>query len=605
MGFDSLFTGISGLNAYQDQIDLISNDIANVGTVGFKGQDMTFADLFYQSQGYASGPTQSSGGINPQQIGLGVKVNSIDTDFSQGGLETTGINTNLAVNGDGFFILQNEDGSGQPIYTRDGDFSLNSNGLLYDPASGMAVQGYMANSAGVVTAGGVTSNITIPIGLESQATGTGFGTKIGPAGDDNFDVAMGGNLDQSQWQAEEQGIIDGTGPGSGQTDTISTTVYDSLGNAHQAFVKYVPEATGATPASVAETGAGGDTTGAVTVTPGSLANVITITSQGPGNGYTISDANGNATTGTAGEAMTFDGASFTLSTPEPALGNANTLTITGATTGLPSSVNNSSGTAVAPATRWKVEVYFTDGTDVNGQSATEASPATLGYAYYDQNGQFINTSSSLGTAGSALTTDLHTLGSQPSIADGDELNISAWGVLNGNGASAPTGSGVGVAATGPIGLDFSNTTSLAAASGSAAGSGYTATVISQNGYAAGTLSNITVGQDGTITGSFTNGQDKTLGQVALATFQNEGGLSRVGGNGFQTTANSGLAQVSTANKGRFGAIIAGSLEESNVSLADEFTKMIVAQRAFEANTRGISTADQNLQDVIALRASEN
>jgi flagellar hook protein FlgE len=93
--------------------------------------------------------------------------------------------------------------------------------------------------------------------------------------------------------------------------------------------------------------------------------------------------------------------------------------------------------------------------------------------------------------------------------------------------------------------------------------------------------------------------------VALATFQNEGGLHRLGGNAFQQTANSGLAQIGVGTTGRFGAIVSGALEESNVSLADEFTKMIVAQRAFEANTRGISTADQNLMTVMNIRASEN
>jgi flagellar hook protein FlgE len=150
-----------------------------------------------------------------------------------------------------------------------------------------------------------------------------------------------------------------------------------------------------------------------------------------------------------------------------------------------------------------------------------------------------------------------------------------------------------------IGMDYSNTTSLASASGS--GSGYTATVVSQNGYPAGTLSNITIGQDGTVTGAFTNGQNKTLAQVALATFQNEGGLQRAGSNGFHSTANSGLAQIGSGASGRFGSIVSGSLEESNVSLADEFTKMIVAQRAFEANSKSISTADQMLQTAVQMK----
>src|SRR5579884_1952897 len=174
MGFDALFTGISGLNAYQSQIDMISNNIANVGTFGFKGQRMTFADLYYQSQnGYATAPSATSGGVNPQEIGLGVKTNTIDTNFSQGGLETTGVNTDLAINGDGFFILRNVNGTGQPIYTRDGAFSLNANGVLYDPATGLAVQGYMPGSNGTVNPSGQPTTITVPIGLAMQATATG------------------------------------------------------------------------------------------------------------------------------------------------------------------------------------------------------------------------------------------------------------------------------------------------------------------------------------------------------------------------------------------------------------------------------------------------
>src|SRR5690242_12630856 len=201
MGFDALFTGISGLNAYQSQIDMISNNIANVGTIGFKGQRMTFADLFYQSQGFASGPTQSNGGVNPMETGLGVKVNTIDTNFSQGGLQTTGINTDLALNGDGFFILRNADGTGQPLYTRDGAFSLNSNGVLYDPATGLAVQGFMANSNGTIASSGTPGTVTIPLGMQMQATATGGANavKLGPTNDQVFDMSMGGSLDQTQY----------------------------------------------------------------------------------------------------------------------------------------------------------------------------------------------------------------------------------------------------------------------------------------------------------------------------------------------------------------------------------------------------------------------
>src|SRR5579884_2978501 len=499
MGFDSMFTGISGLNAYQNQIDMISNDIANVGTVGFKGQRMTFADMFYQSQGFASAPTQTNGGVNPQEIGLGVKVNSIDTNFSQGGLETTGINTDLALNGDGFFMLRNADGSGQPIYTRDGAFSLNSNGLLYDPATGLAVQGFMANSNGTVSASSNPGPVTIPIGLKMQATATGSANaiKYGPSNNQNFDVSFGGSLDQQQYVAEAAVA------GTGTSKTISTTIYDSLGNAHQATITFSPV-----------------------------------------------------------------GPNTPVGGPPPAPAGA-----------LPATVTDINGNNTVPASRWSYTVTFADGT---------APTTNSGYVFFDQNGQYINTSS---TANAAAGT-VGTIGA-PSAAQGDLLTIpvSAAG-------PPPTGWAAGDnASASSIGLDFSTMTSLANTA--------TASVLNQNGFAAGTLSNITIGQDGTITGAFTNGQEKTVGQIAVATFQNEGGLHRIGGNGFQQTANSGLAQIGTANSGRFGAIVSGSLEQSNVSLADEFTKMIVAQRAFEANTRGISTADQNMHTVINIRGSEN
>ena len=125
--------------------------------------------------------------------------------------------------------------------------------------------------------------------------------------------------------------------------------------------------------------------------------------------------------------------------------------------------------------------------------------------------------------------------------------------------------------------------------------------VSQNGYAAGILSNITIGVDGTITGAFTNGQNQTLGRLAVASFANEGGLARMGGNRFSASANTGLAQYGFAAGGHLGTIEAGMLEQANVSIASEFTRMILAQRSFQANAKSITTADQNLATVIQLK----
>ncbi len=129
----------------------------------------------------------------------------------------------------------------------------------------------------------------------------------------------------------------------------------------------------------------------------------------------------------------------------------------------------------------------------------------------------------------------------------------------------------------------------------------TATTVSQNGYGQGTLSNIVIGQDGSITGSFSNGQQSTLAQLVLATFQNPQGLNNVGSSQFtnkpQTRA---WLRSIPPGSGQLGTIVSGSLEESNVDLSNEFVKMIEAQSAFTANSKSISVAQQNDQTVLNL-----
>lgn len=497
MAFDSLFIGVSGLTAFQNQIDVISNNIANVGTTGFKGQDVTFQDLLYQTQGYASAPSQTLGGVNAQQVGVGVKIGTIDTDFTQGGLQTTGINTNLAINGNGFFTLNNTNNGGSATYTRDGDFSLNQQGFLYDPASGKAVLGYPIQANGSISQVAPPQPIQIPFGLKSIAVGTGFGAKSGPSGDQNFDVSLGGNLNQTDYIT----AVSSAGVNVTAT-TITTTVYDSLGGSHEVQITYQP--------------AGAGFNGGESLTP-------------------------------------------------------------------PKTVLNAAGVAVTAATEWSYQVTSTDGS-LNGATTNLGT----GFIFYDQNGQFINTSSA-GNPPTAAT--VHVAGTAPSTATGDLFTVTQWN--NVAGANNATQVGAGTANPAEIGLDFSNMTALATAA--------TANTVSQNGFATGILSNITIGQDGTITGAFTNGQNTTLGRLALASFANEGGLTRLGGNQFSASANSGLAQYGFANNGQLGSIDAGALEQSNVSIASEFTKMILAQRSFEANAKSITTADQNLSTVIQLK----
>jgi flagellar hook protein FlgE len=191
----SLFSGISGLRAHQQMMDVVSNNIANVNTTGYKSSAALFETTFSQMLKSAGAPQAGSGGLNPAQVGLGVKLAAIDTDFSQGSAQTTGRSTDLMISGDGFFIVKR---GNEQLYTRAGDFSFDANGLLVDP-HGAAVLGWTGTNGSIDTNGPI-GQIQLPVAtlLPPIATST---------------VTMGGNL-----------------PTGTTTPLVtSTTVYDAQG----------------------------------------------------------------------------------------------------------------------------------------------------------------------------------------------------------------------------------------------------------------------------------------------------------------------------------------------------------------------------------------
>ena len=216
----SLFSGVSGMNANQDWIDAIGNDIANVNTTGYKSTEVQFEDLLSQSLSGATPPSGTStstttvGGINPTQVGLGVKVAGIETNFSAGSTEQTGNPLDLSIQGNGFFVVK---GSGQTYYTQAGSLSLDSNGDLVTP-NGDLVQGWAANSAGAVNTSAPLTTLSIPSNQQVPATTTS-------------NITFGGNL------AGQSGWTDPTSSSSssGSTSTpvgasTSVTVYTPNGS---------------------------------------------------------------------------------------------------------------------------------------------------------------------------------------------------------------------------------------------------------------------------------------------------------------------------------------------------------------------------------------
>ncbi|MFH0974275.1 MAG: flagellar hook protein FlgE [Spirochaetota bacterium] len=171
----SLFSGVSGLKNHQTRMDVVGNNISNVNTYGFKTSRVTFQDMLSQTIAGAAKPEENKGGVNPKQVGLGMTIASIDRLFTQGSLQTTGNQTDMAISGDGFFITGKGD---KKYYTRAGNFTLDKDGSLVSPANGLRVQGWMAtrNEKGekVVNTSGTVEDLVVPIYGKVEAKETTY-----------------------------------------------------------------------------------------------------------------------------------------------------------------------------------------------------------------------------------------------------------------------------------------------------------------------------------------------------------------------------------------------------------------------------------------------
>jgi flagellar hook protein FlgE len=204
----SLFAGVSGLRNQQTMMDVIGNNIANVNTVAFKAGRATFSELFAQTIRGASRPVGDNGGTNPMQVGLGMSINTLDTLFLQGNIETTNNNTDLAILGNAFFIVNKD---GQTLYTRAGRFDLDSTGRMVNPGSGAVLQGKMADATGTIPAGTTLADIIIDRDIKSPAKATSL-------------IEYAGNLDASA------DVYNAGPPPTGGITSSSISVFDSLGN---------------------------------------------------------------------------------------------------------------------------------------------------------------------------------------------------------------------------------------------------------------------------------------------------------------------------------------------------------------------------------------
>jgi flagellar hook protein FlgE len=241
----SLFAGVSGLKNHQTRMDVVGNNISNVNTYGFKTSRVTFQDMLSQTIAGAAKPEENKGGVNPKQIGLGMNIASIDKLFTQGSLQTTGNQTDLAISGDGFFVTSQGD---KKYYTRAGNFTLDKDGTLVSPANGLRVQGWMAtrNDKGekVVNKSGTLEDLIVPVYGKVEAKETTY-------------LKYKCNLDS------KMPVIPPNATGAMRASAGVTTnidVYDKLGDPHRMTLTFWKTAPNQWTASAAITGALGPST---------------------------------------------------------------------------------------------------------------------------------------------------------------------------------------------------------------------------------------------------------------------------------------------------------------------------------------------------------
>lgn len=689
----SLWSGVSGLQTSQDFMDVVGNNVANVNTVGYKASQINFSDVLAQTLSGATGPQGALGGMNPMQIGLGTQVASTSKNFSQGSLQTTNVTTNLAIQGNGFFIVSADNGNTYK-YTRAGDFTFDANGNLVTP-TGDIVQGWLANNtthlintASTTTGINIPQNMTVPAGVTKNISMTG-NLDGGQTVQTSELTAITPTLETSTGKINMNSIYNSNGNliGVGQTTTTaqvqsssSATIvglYDINGNTianSQVTIgntSYTPTtlndlinnlntALGGTYASL---NSGGEIV--INNTSTSNLSVPPITSSDPALNSILANLSGK----TIPASGTITSLSF-FSTPGDAVamsfdgGNNYSTYIYGS--GTPVSGTTSSNGITSGDVKYfqTLDDLVNDiGTDVGTSNAT----VTL-----NSSGeiQIVPTSSNLSSIGpvysnnSNLATILGTLSgqvqqtgstSQPFMADTYSTSIAVYDSLGNkhdvtfnfaktnynpstnqtqwqwyataasSGSSTPTltnssgqitfdSTGKLVGLTPPLAItaNWNNGTSqqvinlhfgdLNTFDGITQFSLPSQTSsITQDGYAGGSLQNIIVNQNGVISGMFSNGKSYALGQVALATFNNNDGLLSSGNSLFEATANSGTPIVTTAGTGSAGTIIPSELEESNVDLGTEFTNMIIAERAYQANARTLSTSDTMLQSLLNIQ----
>jgi len=677
--FRSLYSGVSGMSAQITNLDVIGNNIANSNTVGFKAGRVTFNEMLTQTIKGASRPVSGGlGGTNPQQIGLGTRVGSIDTIFNQGNFRTTGNKTDLAIQGNGFFILH--DGTSQ-VYSRAGVFGLDSQSILVNPATGWRVQGVMADSIGNIGTGPLT-DIFIDPGLvmpasastavqlmgnldaDSDATGSITQTQTFLSGAEASDrlVTMSG-MGRGPLGLAAGDVIQLNGTAGGLPLSVSTfTMADdstfqdmvswlnrSMATA-QRNISFSIDASGAL-RMVNNTGM--EVTG-LSLSSGNLsafnANFLFDRTIEPGGASVSNELRGYASeSDLLSNLYDSNGRPLDLDLSNPTA----SLTLGGSVGGTPVTDQTMPVDSASTLGDLMQQLQYTLGINSNpvvlndvgqiivaGEVGTDAALSGISIRETGVSNPVLEAAFGFTQVQAATdaqvfsmaTTIYDSLGSEHTVAfsfekipgrnewtwtasmEGGETilpggsgmvsfddngALSSYTYDDGSGALTfePQAGGTQGAANVVLNLDFGEVGTL---TGLTQFSGTGALQSLADGYGAGNLLDFSIDQNGVIIGVFSNDTTQDLARIGLAQFTNQEGLYREANNTYRISGNSGLAYETFAGENNGVSLLSGALENSNVDLAKEFTDLIVAQRAFQANSRVITTADQVMQELVNL-----
>lgn len=578
----AFYTGLTGLAANSRTIEVVGNNIANANTTAFKSSRVSFSNLFGRTLSIGTPPGDTTGGTNPSQIGYGVQVAGTQRQMSGGAISPTGDGRDLAIDGNGFFMVEK---GGQVGYTRAGGFRQNSAGDL-STVTGERLLGYAVDADYNVQRGSLTG-ISIPLGELTIAEATtltrfsgnlnagglaatrGSEVTLGSSATAGFGLIGGATVPTTGGNALEASsllveIEDPAAPGSGSS-IFSTGQFIELSGAQRGGTTLPTSefAIGATSTvqdlldfltralGIHDTGGpnpDGQTPG-VSVDP--VTGVFTVVGNTGASNAVQLDASDLRLLDAGGALVSTP---FVPTTVQEADGESvRTAFIVYDSLGAPvqvemSMVLESKGDL---GTGWR---YYVDSRDNSGADVRVAT----GVVQFDNEGRLLTTTPI------GVTVDRSGTGAAPNLSFEIDLQDDS----------------------GEVTALADNTSAIAA--------------VYRDGSPIGTLADFGIGSDGTVTGVFTNGLTRTLGQVALATFRNAEGLVDLGNNVYTVGANSGPAVEAVPGELGAGGIVSGALELSNVDLGQEFITMITASTGYSASSRVVRTADDLIQQLLLI-----